>query len=170
MTQTATTTPDPLIKEQLTLLIEREVRYQLDSIIQKMQKSAQKYDIGQQSDKRSPLRNILVAATDRTASLEVIKNTIRYQIGRREGSDVWKIERDGSRFGEIVIQELDGLREDVEEILSRIEASLQPDSPVKTYLSSDDRQREVQDLHLKLAQLYLGYLVREHTALLVTRK
>ena len=155
---------DQMTKEQLALRIDQELRYQLDEIIQRLQKLAKEYNIGQKADKRSPLRNILVAATDRTASVEVIKNQIRYQIGRKEGSEVWKIERNGVKFGEVIAQQLDALSQDATEILKRIRETLPKDSLLQTYLNPKQLHREEVDLRLKLAQLYLGYLVREHTA------
>jgi hypothetical protein len=155
---------EQMTKEQLVLRIDQELRYQLDEIIQRLQKLAKEYNIGQKADKRSPLRNILITSTDRTASVEVIKNQIRYQIGRKEGSEVWKIERNGVKFGEVIAQQLDALSQDAIEILKRIQETLPKDSLLQTYLNPKQLHREEVDLHLKLAQLYLGYLVREHTA------
>ena len=57
---------EPLVKEQLALLIERETRYRLDDILKGMQELAGQHQIGG-GVQRSPLRNLLVAATDRTS-------------------------------------------------------------------------------------------------------
>jgi hypothetical protein len=172
MSQINTKSTDPLVKEQLTLLIERELRYRLDDILQRMQQTARDFKIGEKGDKRSSLRNLLVTATDRTASLEVIKNYIDYQTARSE--DIGKIlknSHNGKRFGAALVEDLEALEQDANAILDNIEVSLEKaankqleQQPVVEYLAQV-RSREVIDLHLKLAQLYLGYLVREHTAL-----
>lgn len=181
MSQMDTKATDPLVKEQLTLLIERELRYQLDEILQRMQQMAKDFNIGGQGDKRSPLRNLLVTATDRTASLEVIKNYIEYQTARSEDiGKILKVSLNGKKFGAALVAALDELEQDANAILNNIESSLKPHNtsarseqtgdasnanhPVIKYLN-EERSREVIDLHLKLVQLYLGYLVREHTAL-----
>ncbi|MGF1499518.1 MAG: hypothetical protein ACFB8W_22250 [Elainellaceae cyanobacterium] len=166
MNQPSSPVMDPLLKEQLILLIEREMRYQLDDIIQRMQQLAKDYGIGEKGDKRSPLRNLLVTATDRTASLEVIKNYIDYQTARSEDiGKVLKALHGNQKFGKALIDALDGLEADANTILNNIASSLPDEHPVKKYLVSAARSRELTDLHLNLAQLYLGYLVREHTAL-----
>ena len=166
MNQLNIKTTEPLVKEQLSLLIERETRYQLDGILQEMQKLAEKHQIGQAGPQRSPLRNLLVAATDRAASLEIIKNYISYQTARSEDiSKILKANYEGKKFGEALIDALDGLEKNAEDIIDRITEGLTNDSALKQYLTPQLRSREVTDLHLKLTQLYLGYLVREHTAL-----
>ena len=197
MSQIDTTATEPFVKERLVLLIERELRYQLDEILPKMQKLAKDFRIDLKKDKdgriskdkdgrikqdkkseRSPLRNLLVTATERTASLETIKNYISYQASRAEdvgailkssyegeGRDLYE----GDKFGAALIKALDELKENAEEILDRITEGLTDDSALKKYLKPQVRSREVTDLHLKLVQLYLGYLVREHTALRVLK-
>ena len=166
MNQLDIKTAEPLVKEQLALLIERETRYQLDDILQEMQTLAENHQIGQAGSPRSPLRNLLVAATDRTASLEIIKNYISYQTARSEDiSKILKANYGSKKFGEALIDALDGLENNAEDILDRITEGLTDDSALKKYLTPQVRSREVTDLHLKLTQLYLGYLVREHTAL-----
>ena len=79
------------LEEQLTLRIDRGLKEQLDNIITTMQKIANKFNIKQVKE-RSPFKNLLSVATEPTSSLEVIKNYIRYQAGRKESSKVWKIE------------------------------------------------------------------------------
>ncbi len=166
MNQLNAKTTEPLVKEQLALLIEQETRYQLDGILQEMQELAEKHQIGQAGSQRSPLRNLLVAATDRTASLEIIKNYISYQTARSEDiSKILKANYGGKKFGEALSDSLDGLGKNAEDIISRITEGLTNDNALKQYLTPQVRSREVTDLHLKLTQLYLGYLVREHTAL-----
>lgn len=166
MSPSDTQTAPSLVKEQLTLLIERELRYQLDTILQRLQKLAKDFEIGARGDKRSPLRNLLITATDQTASIEVIKNYITYQTARSEDvSKILKLPHNGQLFGKALVEALEALKNDADAILTDIADSLPETHPVKRYLATPARSREVMDLHLKLAQLYLGYLVREHTAL-----
>jgi hypothetical protein len=166
MTPPDTVTTDSLVKEQLTLLIEQELRYQLDDIIQRMQTLATNFKIGQKGDRRSPLRNLLITATDRTASIEVIKNYIEYQAARSEDvSKVLKLNYEGEKFGKALIKALDELKLDAKQILNNIIARLPEQHPLVAYLTPTLPTRELADLHLRLAQLYLGYLMREHTSL-----
>ena len=154
-----------LTKEEFILRVNQETRYQMDSIIQELRDSSDQFKIGEKADKRSPLRNVLNVATDASSSLEVIKVFIRYQAGRKEGSEVWKIYKDGRSFAEVTTDRLDQLNEDATQILKRVEVSLPDNHPLTSYFQTPEYQRDIEDLHLKLAQLYLGYLVREHTAL-----
>lgn len=166
MTPSDNNATDSLVKEQLTLLIEQELRYQLDDILQRMQTLAANFDIGKKGDRRSPLRNLLITATDRTASIEVIKNYIDYQAARSEDvSKVLKLDYRGEKFGTALIKALDDLKLDAEQILNNIITRLPEHHPLVAYLTPTLPTRELIDLHLKLAQLYLGYLMREHTAL-----
>lgn len=168
------TNTNPLVREQLTLLIERETRYQLDGILKQMQGMAKDFNIGVKGDKRSPLRNLLTTAMDRTASLEVIKNYISYQTARSE--DIGKVlklpsqnnrDKYASNFGTELIKALDALETDANAILDAIASTLSNDHAVREIIAPETPSREIEviDLHLKLVQLYLGYLVREHTAL-----
>lgn len=192
MSKIDTKATEPFVKERLALLIEQELRYQLDKIIPKMQTLAKDFEIGLKKDKdgkiardkqgkiikdkaeRSPLRNLLVTATDRMASLESIKNYISYQASRSEDAGAilkssyegeGKDPYEGDRFGKALIKALDGLKENAKEVLTDIAGNLTDNDPLKQHLTLEVKSREIVDLHLKLVQLYLGYLVREHTAL-----
>jgi hypothetical protein len=83
---------DLSLQEQLELRIEREISNQMDAIIEKVNRIAKKFSIAKQ-DKKSPFKNVLAVATDSSSSLEVIKNYIRYQIGRKDSSPIWKAPR-----------------------------------------------------------------------------
>lgn len=179
------------LEEQLILRIDQEFRNQMDDVITKMQTLAQKFDIKQVKE-RSPFKNVLTVATDPTSSLEVIKNYIRYQAGRKDSSRVWKIEKteNGKKqvFADAVVQQLNELLGNFQNIFNSINDSL--DQEIQ-FIKEEGERRENQDLfkkkenlellkkhlqaneqrlrksiHLNLAQLYLGYLSREHTALL----
>ena len=153
------------VEEQLTLRIERELSYQMDEIIDKMQKMANKFVIDK-ADKKSPFKNVLSVATETSSSLEVIKSYIRYQVGRKESSPVWKISEEQELFATAVVEQINSLLKDAKHILQRVKEALPPDSSLHLYLEEAQKQERLQkELHLKLTQLYLGYLAREHTAL-----
>ena len=152
------------LDKQLIFRIEREFNQQMDDIIKRMQQMAENFRIAE-ADKKSPFRNVLSVANEPSSSLEVIKNYIRYQVGRKDSSPVWKRTKDKKLFATAVVEQIDSLFNDVEEILQRVKKYLPDDSPLNSYLEDDQRRKELQKhFHLKAVQLYLGYLVREHTA------
>ncbi|MBE9079038.1 hypothetical protein IQ241_17330 [Romeria aff. gracilis LEGE 07310] len=145
------------LEEQLLLRINREMGIQLDAVIKKVQDLAKKFSIDSDQEK-SPFKNVLSAATENYTSLEVIKNFIRYQAGRQP-SNIWK--KQG--FAKALVQDIDGLSNDVNDILDRISKKLDEDHPLAKHIV-DNRDSISRSLHLQLTQLYLGYLSREHTA------
>lgn len=210
------------IADQLALRIETEVRYQMDSILEKIHTLATEYKIASK-DKKSPFRNVLSVAVEPGTSLEIIKNYIRYQVGRGgNASPIWSLRgsQEQKLFAQELVAALDNLAEDVDHIISRVKTALGESSNPKTQALTDDlsaaessdedsvpqaksrpnestdapseealgqkdldnkptpEQQKLldhladgdnqtvlkQSLHLKLAQLYLGYLAREHTA------
>ncbi|MHC0066207.1 hypothetical protein ACWATR_25405 [Nostoc sp. UIC 10890] len=183
------------LEEQLALRINQELSKQLDDVIIKMQQIAQEFAIKQVKE-RSPLKNVLTTATDPMSSIEVIKNYIRYQVGRKDASKIWKLEKieNGKKeiFANAVITQINDLTANIESIFNAINISL--DKELKPFLEKDkDNQDSInpklnhnqleklellkeylhnnkshirQNIHLKLTQLYLGYLSREHTALI----
>ncbi|MDM3843710.1 MAG: hypothetical protein PT116_01360 [Aphanizomenon gracile PMC638.10] len=181
------------LEQQLTLRINQEISKQLDDVIVKMQIIAKRFDIKEVKE-RSPLKNVLTTATDLTSSIEVIKNYIRYQVGRKDGSKIWKIEKieNGKKeiFAHAVINQIDGLITNIQNIFKSIDYSI--DKELKPFEGENNQdcinpnlnqnQREklrslkqylennkatlTKIIHLKLTQLYLGYLSREHTALI----
>lgn len=184
------------LEDQLKLRIDKELRNQLDDIIQKMQDLAKQFNIKQVKE-RSPFKNVLTVATDSSSSLEVIKNYIRYQSGRKESSKIWKLERiteDGKKqvFADAAVNQINDLSHNFTSIFNAINGSLneeieslQEESQrnesrdlsqkqenlelLKKYLCSREQQLK-QSIHLTLTQLYLGYLSREHTALVGSTK
>jgi hypothetical protein len=159
-----------LLKEELMLRIDQELRYQMDHVIQQMSAKARDFRIGVVTKERSPLRNILLVASDPTASLEVIKTYIRYQTGRKEGSDVWRQTHNNQRFADVVIGQLEGLKKTAEQIFEEIQQSVSDKHPLRNYSQQPGYLKDLQDLHLRLVRLYLGSLVREHTALVEENK
>jgi hypothetical protein len=89
----------------------------------------------------SQIRNIIAVANE-TSSLAVVENFIKYQIGRIDKpNEKWRFrEKDEAGFGETLLQELRWLRELA---ASKAEGEVTP-----------------QDLEIRFARLYLGFLMR----------
>ena len=160
---------DPSLQEQLELRIERQISYQMDAIIEKVNRIAKKFAIATK-DKKSPFKNVLAVATDSSSSLEVIKNYIRYQICRKDSSPIWKSLNEQDMFAIALVEELDKLNEDVTNIVQKVRRNIPKNNPLESYLTdTQNRERIERNIHLKIAQLYLGYLAREHTAMVGER-
>ncbi|RAM51044.1 MAG: hypothetical protein C6Y22_11695 [Hapalosiphonaceae cyanobacterium JJU2] len=156
---------DNLIQEQLVLRIDKEISQQMDEVLGKIRKISKDFSIASK-DKKSPFRNVLAVATDSSSSLEVIKNYIRYQVGRSGSSPIWTTLKDKELFAKAVVQDLDSLNQDAQTILMRIRKDIPKGHVLEPYLEDNqNRERIKKHIHLKLVQLYLGYLAREHTAL-----
>jgi len=161
---------DLSLQEQLELRIEREISNQMDAIIEKVNRIAKKFSIANK-DKKSPFKNVLAVATDSSSSLEVIKNYIRYQIGRKDSSPIWKAANDQELFAMALVKELENLNEDVKKILQRLRKAIPKSNPLEYYLTDPQTRDQIErNIHLKIAQLYLGYLAREHTAMVGEKK
>lgn len=153
-----------LLKEELTLRIDRELRYRMDGVIEKLGKLAREFDIGHEdTSKRSPLRNILLVASDPTSSIETIKTYMRYQAAR--DIKVLAVKHKDRRFVDALILQLEELEDDAKEIFEQVRTSLSKQHQLHEYFQTPEYAKDLKDLHLRLAQLYLGSLVREHTAL-----
>lgn len=209
--------------DQLALRIEKEVQQQMDHMLESIKTIATEYNIADK-DKKSPFRNVLAVAVEPSSSLEIIKNYIRYQVGRgSNASPIWSLRRQENQklFAQELVSELDNLSADVTQILDRVTKSLikpseeaedeasdevsedttqtsanssqsnsnddeTKEKPIEVsssakndlgdklpsdqekilvYLGDNENQKAIRKaLHLELAQLYLGYLAREHTA------
>lgn len=156
---------DLFLTEQLALRLEREISNQMDEVIgNKVKPISQKFSIAS-TDEKSPFRNVLAVATDSSSSLEVIKNYIRYQVGRKESSPIWKTSKDSELFAQAVVNDLQNLSQDAQEIVQRLRRAIPKGNSLEPYLEDNQNREKIKkELHLKLAQLYLGYLAREHTA------
>jgi len=157
--------PDLFLREQLALRLEREISNQMDELIgKKVIPIAKKFSIATK-DKKSPFRNVLAVATESSSSLEVIKNYIRYQVGRKESSAIWKTSTDNELFAKAVVNDLNNLSQDAHQIVERLRRVISKGDSLEPYLEDNqNREKLEKNIHLKLAQLYLGYLAREHTA------
>jgi hypothetical protein len=168
------------IQEQIALRIDQGISQQLDDVVLKVRAISKKFKI-EKIDERSPIKNVVTAATESITSLEVIKNFIRYQAGRKNASDIWKLkdpENVNSLFADEVVNNLNSLANNCKAVLDVIEVNIS-----KSLEAEDISELEIERLkaleqylqankgmilhstHLRLARLYLGYLSREHTAL-----
>ncbi|MEH2235824.1 hypothetical protein [Nostoc sp.] len=156
---------DDSLKEKLALRLEKEISNQMDEVIRKVRQISKKFSIASK-DKKSPFRNVLAVATDSTSSIEVIKNYIRYQVGRNGSSPIWTTPKDKEVFAAALVEDLNNLIQDAQEILQRLRKDIYKGNVLEPYIEDKQNQERLKkDIHLKLAQLYLGYLAREHTAL-----
>lgn len=156
-------------KERLALRMDREIGLQMDTIIEKVIRLARKYELGEDEtdNANSPFKNVLNVSVEPSSSLEVTKGFIRYQTGRKGASKIWKKEK----FADSLVIALEGLRQDADSILTQIEKSEkekagngEESSNALVKYITDNRPVIQRSLHLQLAQLYLGYLSREHIA------
>jgi hypothetical protein len=151
-------------QDQLKIRVDRELRFVLDNIILKIQKLAKQFKI-ENINEKSPFRNVLSVATEPSTSLESLKTFIRCQMGRKGSSQVWKEKRDGKIFAVALVEDIDSLTNNVDDIINRIKELLKSENELYQVLNNDSQVKQIsRELHLKLTQLYLGYLAREHTA------
>ena len=122
----------------------------MEKLIPKMQKLAGNYNLADVREK-SPFRNVLNVATESGSGIEVTKNYIRYQLGRSGANPMWRdtADRDES-FAVALVEEIEALSNDATAIVQSIkkEAELETD------------KEDIQRVHLRLMQLYLGNLSR----------
>jgi len=157
------------LKEKLTLITELEIGKQMDNIIPRIKDIAISFSIAQK-DKKSPFRNVLAVATESTSSVEIIKNYIRYQVGRSGSSPIWKTSKDSKLFATAVVENIDNLCHDAQKIVDILRGLIR-EGDLYSYLENpENREQLKKNIHLKLTQLFLGYLAREHTAILGEEK
>lgn len=126
----------------------------MEEIIPQMQELADSYNLS--SNERSPFRNVLNVATDPGSGIEVTKNYIRYQLGRRESNRMWQDTASGdTTFATALVEKIDALATDAETILKS----------VATDPKKEPDEKQIQKVHLRLMQLYLGNLARYQTYL-----
>ncbi|AFY68746.1 hypothetical protein Pse7367_0435 [Thalassoporum mexicanum PCC 7367] len=155
---------------RLDLKVESEIGLRMDSVILQLQKLAHDYKI-HQKDKKTPFRNILAVAMEFSASLESIKGFIKYQIGRANSSPIWKHSLGDKLFATKLAEELNALSKYTNDIINSLENSDAENNDVSEYLKNPQQKAALtKEIHLKLARLYLGYLAREHTALVGENK
>jgi hypothetical protein len=97
--------------------------------------------------KENQIRNVINVASSAGSVLEVI-NFIKYQIGRCSPNKEWRYKKGAGEetFGKRLIHELTKLKEEAEKIVKR--------------LNKNGFSEMVEEVWLKLTELYLGYLNR----------
>lgn len=157
---------DGFLEEQLEFRIQKVISEQMDDVLRKVKTIAKEFSIANK-DKKSPFRNVLSVATEPGSSIEVIKNFIKYQVGRTGSSPIWKTKKEEKLFATAVVSDIDSLlSDDTEKIIHNLRENIKKNNSLNTYVDNPHNQKYLKKtVHLKLTQLYLGYLAREHTAL-----
>ena len=137
------------INQQEILMMEQKIGLEMETIIPDMQEMANNYKLGDVRE-RSPSRNVSDVANDPGSGIEVTKNFIRYQLGRRGANRMWGETFNGKNFAVALVGEIDALREVSKTIVDKMNKRLE------TELDNAWLQR----VHQRLMQLYLGNLVR----------
>lgn len=156
---------DPFLRRQLELRIQKAMAEQMDDVIGKIKDIAKKFSI-ENKDKKSPFRNVLSVATSHDSSIEVIKLFIKSQIGKSSASPIWSTKIGEELFASALVKDIERLEKDTKDIVQNVRISIPKNNPLNNYVDNPDKQKELtKQVHFKLAQRYLGYLAREHTAL-----
>ena len=141
-------------KQQKTLKIEEAIRLRMEILIPKMQEMASGYNL---RDQRSPFRNVLNVATDPGSGVEATTNYILYQLGRTGASPSWRNFFQGNdqrfqdkKFAVALVDEIKGLGEEARAVIKKVGEN--PDT--------DSGKEQLQQVHRRLMQLYLGNLAR----------
>jgi hypothetical protein len=137
------------------IALSRAIDGQLNEIVQKAGKLAAQ--LQGSSMRENQLRNVLEVALH-TESIEVVGNFIRYQIGRGSG---WKT----GNFGENVITALDAKGPVYQHARNAASAVIRQmeEAKIQGKLGQEplpDRAVLIQEAHIKLTRLFLGYLNR----------
>lgn len=132
---------------QRELRINQAIDAHLNAILQQMQELVDASSIWESNMEVSQIQNLLAVAQE-TDSVEVVKNYIRYQIGRDGNAVSWRRRvGTGPVFGEQIIAELDRLK--------GIASGLLPERR-----DGEATRREIDRTWMKMTRLYLGYLRR----------
>ncbi|MBE2199681.1 MAG: hypothetical protein IAE79_13785 [Anaerolinea sp.] len=128
---------------QRELRINQAIDEQLNSILKQMQALLETSRIWESKMEVGQVQNLLAVAQE-TDSVEVVKNFIRYQIGRDTTGSSWRRRvGTGPVFGEQIITELDKL-----------------EGIARTLVAQDAVDLEIDRTWMKMTRLYLGYLRR----------
>lgn len=138
---------EQIFEQRQILKVERAIRLQMETLIPKMQKIADDYDI---AGAKSPYRNVLSVAVDPASDVEVTKNFIRYQLGRDQKSPWRKTGNGSKKLGLVLVDVISGLGDSAKQVLEAIGG----DS------NTELGKRQLQEVHRRLMQLYLGNFVR----------
>ena len=138
-----------VLDQQKILVMEQEIGIELETLIPNMQKMADNYNLGNVKE-RSPFRNVLNVAVDPTSGIEVTKNFIRYQLGRKGANPMWSNVFKNKNFAVALVDNIEELGKDSKKIVERMNKRLGIE------IDNSWEQR----VHQQLMQYYLGNLVR----------
>ena len=142
------------------LKMNQKIGLQMETLIPKMRELADSYNLAGVREK-APFRNVLNVATESGSGIEVTKNYIRYQLGRSGSNQMWRDKADSDEsFAVALVREIEKLSKDAEYVVQSIYED--PESE----LDKEDIQR----VHLRLMQLYLGNLARYQAFLAYERR
>lgn len=143
-------TEQALTNRQKNLLIDRKINLQMEVLIPKMQKVAESYKLGKYE--HSQFRNVLNVATESGSGIEVTKNYIRYQLGRKESGDIWRAVANGDKkpFAVALVEKIEALNQNAENVVKSMGEDM----------NTDSGKESLQQAHLRLMRLYLGNLAR----------
>ncbi|NEP17846.1 MAG: hypothetical protein F6J97_13235 [Leptolyngbya sp. SIO4C1] len=131
-------------EQQTALKIQKGIRQVEDAIVIAIQKALDDCEYpksGRDKLEESQFRN-LVRVSDTTESTEVVKNFLRYQVGRER-----KWGRGENSLAEQIIQDIDGpLRHAAQDIVTQVDRSSDPQAH--------------KAVHMELIRRYLGYGAR----------
>jgi hypothetical protein len=127
-------------EQEVELTVQRGIRQAEDDLVQWIEKALDEGEYTKKGDKKleeSQFRNLLRVA-ETTESPEVVKNFLRYQVGREE-----KWGRGKGSLAEKIVQDIDNA-------LKKSAQSIQENAHSKS----------LQEIWIKLIRLYLGYGAR----------
>jgi hypothetical protein len=124
---------------QLELTINQAIDDRLNHILPQMKEMLDGTQIWDSKMELHQLQNLLATAQD-TGSVEVVKNFIRYQMGRDSQGNSWR----KNQFGDLVINALDDLKNKAEIIVADCKGS----------------ESDIDWTWMALTRLYLGNLRR----------
>jgi hypothetical protein len=126
------------------LLLQQAIDDRLDELVTKAQGLIDQKQMATSKLKKRQFDNVLSVATE-TNSVEVVKNFIKYQIGRKgEAGEGWR----HKGFGEAVVQQIDA---DLRKMAEGMTEELRRDHGVTVPL---------RQAWIRLVRLYLGYMRR----------
>lgn len=128
---------------QQMLALDKAIDDRLNAILKQMQQLLDESRIWESNMEVSQVQNLLAVSME-TDSVEVVKNYIRYQIGRDGNSASWRLRRGTNAvFGDQIIAELDRL-----------------ETVARSIVPASSEQWLIDRTWMKMARLYLGHLRR----------
>lgn len=136
------------------MIIDEAVDREMQDIVQRAFDLMQKLAPGLPKDfGRKQLHNLIATATE-TNSMEIVKDFVRYQMGRDEGRKHWRKLQEQSTLGEAVLDEIDQLKERASFLIR--EAKLRKVTPA-------NEKTEINRVWALLVRRFVAYLEHSFT-------